>query len=269
MSAILELFGQAKHEDWRAVVEQQNCPFLAKKCVKTRKSSPETSIGTCLVAYGQFDAGIIICPHRLLERQQIFSDCLHLLNHQPGNQLHIVAEIAIPGGVVDYFLVSAKNQVVKDFVGIELQTLDTTGSLWSERQKFLQARGVDVAPEQPKSFGMNWKMTAKTILVQLHHKIETFEHLGKHLALVVQAPLMSYMRQEFDFSSLQTIRQEDSLHVHVYGLAQQLSLQERVSTNAAGIAQALGLQADAKIKLQTLQAQLQQKLSEKTLLRLL
>ena len=34
---------------------------------------------------------------------------------------------------------------------------------------------------ESKPFGMNWKMTAKTILVQLHHKIETFESINKHL----------------------------------------------------------------------------------------
>jgi hypothetical protein len=44
------------------------------------------------------------------------------------------------------------------------------------------------------SFGINWKMTAKTTLVQLHHKIQTFEELGKHLVLVLQDGLMNYMR---------------------------------------------------------------------------
>jgi hypothetical protein len=27
-----------------------------------------------------------------------------------------------------------------------------------------------------KKSGMNWKVTAKTVLVQIHHKIQTFEH---------------------------------------------------------------------------------------------
>ena len=44
------------------------------------------------------------------------------------------------------------------------------------------------------SFGMNWKMTAKTILVQLHHKVDTFENLNRKLVLVLQQPLLDYMR---------------------------------------------------------------------------
>ena len=128
---------------------------------------------------------IIICPTRLIERRQIFTDCLHLLTtHEPGNELHIVSEVSIPGGSVDYFVVSARDGKVKDFVGVELQTLDTTGTVWPERQRLLKELGLprgDFAEESTKKYGMNWKMTGKTILVQMHHKIQTFEHVNKPL----------------------------------------------------------------------------------------
>jgi hypothetical protein len=40
-------------------------------------------------------------------------DCLHLLTtHEVGNELHILSEVPIPGGSVDYFLASVKNRVV-------------------------------------------------------------------------------------------------------------------------------------------------------------
>lgn len=130
----------------------------------------------------------MICPHRLLERRKIFADCIHLLTlHEPGNELHIIPEVTLPGGNVDYFLASARSGRVRDFIGIELQTLDSTGTVWPERQRFLSSVGFAAEPsdlDSEKPFGMNWKMTAKTILVQLHHKIETFEHLNKHLVLV-------------------------------------------------------------------------------------
>lgn len=50
--------------------------------------------------------------------------------------------------------------------------------------------------------GMNWKMTAKTILMQLHHKVETFEHVNKHLALVIQDFFVDYMRKQFRFDHI-------------------------------------------------------------------
>lgn len=100
---------------------------------------------------------------------------------------------------------SALDRKIKDFVGIELQTLDTTGTVWPERQRFLHSKGLPVPPadiQSTKAYGMNWKMTAKTILVQLNHKIQTFEHLNKHLVLVIQDRLLTYMRREFSFGHL-------------------------------------------------------------------
>jgi hypothetical protein len=146
MNAVVELFGysaEKKRRDWSRIVQAQQCPFLGKKCYKVRKSDPDISIGSCTVLYGKHQEPIIICPTRLTERRQIFTDCFHLLTtHEPGNELHIVPEVSIPGGSVDYFLVSAKKGKVKDFVGIELQTLDTTGTVWPERQRLLQKLGV-------------------------------------------------------------------------------------------------------------------------------
>ncbi len=79
-------------------------------------------------------APVVICPFRLLQRRQIFVDSLHLLGmHEPGNELHIIPEVAVPGGSVDYFLVSARLRKVMDFVGIEVQALDTTGTVWPAR----------------------------------------------------------------------------------------------------------------------------------------
>lgn len=264
----------AKGQNWNTIITNQHCSFLNKKCIKTRKSQPEISIGTCTVKYGIND--VIICPHRLLEKRKIFIDCIHLLTlHEPGNELHVISEVSIPGGSIDYFLVSAKDNKVKDFVGIELQTLDTTGTVWPERQRFLKSINIKVTnsdSDSAKPYGMNWKMTAKTILVQLHHKIETFEHLSKHLVLVVQDCLLDYMQKEFSFSHIsKTAKIGDSMHFHSYKLenknnAFHLNLFERMSTDSSGISKCMGLQAEANIELDIILKTLESKINSKTLL---
>ena len=279
MSRVIELFGQspnAPDKNWKAIIRQQQCPFLGKRCYKVRKSDPGVSIGTCTVLYGRPPEPIIICPTRLIERRQIFIDCLHLFTtHEPGNELHIVAEVSIPGGSVDYFLVSAKNGRVRDFVGIELQTLDTTGTVWPERQRLLKELGVrrsDRAENSGKPFGMNWKMTAKTILVQMHHKIQTFEHVNKKLVLVTQDRLLAYMTKEFNFGHLNNPPSVgDSMHLHAYRVSAQpdnsyrLNLQSRLSTDVEGIARCLGLQAEARVELEEIIKALQARISPSTL----
>lgn len=278
MTRVLELYGKSTGRsrlEWFRIVAEQQCPYLGKKCVKVRKSEPSISIGTCTVAYGRRQEPVIICPHRMLERRQIFSDCLHLLHrHEPGNELHVIPEVSIPGGDVDFFLVSARDHKVQDFVGIEIQTLDSTGTIWPERQRFLRSVGVDVNDSDAKSekpFGMNWKMNAKTILVQLHHKVGTFEHLNRHLVLVVQDRFLQYMRREFSFSHFaEPAVVGHSMHVHAYELRQigqsfGIRLTSRISTDEEGVAAALGLQADTNVTLESLNRILEQKMSAATL----
>ena len=276
---LVELFGvstSAKKVAWASIVESQRCPYSGRKCFKTRKSQPEISIGTCTVEHG---AGpVIICPVRLRARHQIFFDCMHLLTlHEPGNEIHAVPEVSVPGGSLDFMLVSALAGKVRDFVGIEIQTLDTTGTVWPERQRFLSLLGIAVDKKDIESaspYGMNWKMTAKTILMQLHHKIQTFEHLNKRLVLTVQDRLLSYMESEFSFGHLSNpARNGDSMHFHAYELAKQgennaIRLSSRKSTDMVGIATALGMQTSAKIELAVIVEALEKKLSSATLLQI-
>ena len=282
MTKIVNLFGidiaESPDVDWKRIVTDQHCPYSGKKCFKIRKSQPSISIGTCTIVHGQDSSPIMICPNRLLERQKIFVDCLHLLQgHLPGNELHVVSEMSVPGGSVDYFLVSALEGRVKDFVGIELQTLDTTGTVWPERQRLLRELGFDVDDADvtsKKPYGMNWKMTAKTILVQLHHKVRTFENLNKHLVLVIQDKFFEYMVGEFRFEHLTTARNSDPMHFHSYSLAKKaeghrMTLVERFSTDTEGIALCMGLQADANVGLAEIGAAIESKISEATLFKIL
>lgn len=276
MSRVRELFTFSVERDdvkWKNVVNKQFCRYSNKKCFKIRKSQSSVSIGTCTVQYGQDDKDIIICPYRLTERKQIFADCLHLLtSHQPGNELHLIPEVSIPGGSVDYFLVSTdSDRKVKDFVGIELQTVDTTGTLWTERELAMQNLGLKNNVEAPKKpFGMNWKMTAKTILVQLHHKIDTFESINKHFVLVIQDHLLEYIKSEFVFSHINTQPLiGDSMHFHSYKLKKEeknykLVLDTRHSTDSNGISKLLGLNANAKIEFEEIAKILESKISDST-----
>ena len=276
MSKVRELFTFSVERDdinWASTLHKQKCRYSGKPCFKVRKSKTSVAIGTCTVQHGTNNKNVIICPNRLLERKQIFADCLHLLtSHQPGNELHLVPEVTIPGGSVDFFLVSTdSNRRVKDFVGIELQTLDTTGTVWPERELFLQELGLKKnVPAPEKIFGINWKMTAKTILIQLYHKIDTFESINKHLVVVVQDHLIDYIRKEFAFAHINTQPLiGDSIHIHSYKLKKEgkdykLILDSRCSTDSEGIAKLLGLNANANVGFEEIARILEEKISDTT-----
>lgn len=270
-----ELFTEPTHvqgKDWDEIVRTNFCSYLRRTCTKNRKSQSQIRIGTCSVHYGQRqEKDIIICPHRFLERKQVFTDCIQLLtSHEPGNELHIVPEVTIPGGHVDYFLASARLGKVKDFVGIELQAVDTTGTVWPARQQFLRSVGLRAElpdEDSKKTFSMNWKMNAKTILVQLHHKVETFEHINKHFVLVLQDHFFTTMRNTFNFDTLSNpAKIGDAMHFHAYAFSRlddryRINLSERLSTDSEGIARGLGLNVSPRVELEKITSILEDKIS--------
>lgn len=76
MTKIAELYGIPTHidppgSDWTRVVAAENCPYLGRKCLKNRKSEADLTIGTCTLYFGKGTDTIMICPFRLLERQQV------------------------------------------------------------------------------------------------------------------------------------------------------------------------------------------------------
>lgn len=277
MTRVLELFAHSTREnmDWQQIARDQHCAYAGKKCFKVRKSEASISIGSCVVAQGKELKPLVICPNKFLGgKGKAFVDCLHLLTlHEPGNEIHLLPEQSIPGGSVDYFLVSARKGRAIDFVGIEFQGLDTTGTVWPYRQDFLKSHGVNVPPYEMGTFGVNWKMTAKTTLMQLNHKIGTFEGMNKKLVLVLQDDLLTYMRSAFAFGGLQQARLGDAMHFHPYRFEMidnkiDMTLTERFSTDAAGVATAMNLGTDGNLVLDEVLVKLSAKLSEKSLLSL-
>lgn len=276
MNRIVEFYGESvidESVEWDRVTREQNCPFTSKKCFKIRKSSPEISIGTCTISHSDND--MIICPNRLLERNQAFFDCICLLDdHKHGNELHVIREVPIPGGILDYVLVTSNNGVVEDFIGIEFQTMDTTGTVWGERQRLLIDLGVvDVDYDNPvkKSFGMNWKMTAKTTLMQIHHKANTFNRLGKKLVLIVQKPFLEYMQSQFDFSCFRDAEDSDPIHIHSYVLNQEgshyrIRMDDCISTDLEGMTRCLAPYSEESMDPEEFANRLISKASSETLL---
>jgi hypothetical protein len=271
---IIELYAHKKCEpnvDWNLIASNQQCHFLSKKCLKNRKSDAKQSIGTCVVKHS--NKKLLICPHRLLEKNIIFRDSIHLLTkHEPGNEIHIVSEIGTAAGNIDYVLASVRNNKVADFIGIELQTLDTTGTLFPHRERFFSEVGLSNLDKNllldKSPFGINWKMTAKTILMQLHHKIGFFEDFNKTLVLVLQDHLLTYMRSQFKFNHFEPPSLGNGMHFHSYEYQDagnsSLKLVERLSTDAAGISKCLDLNTAKKVDLKQFLDKIQQKVSKDT-----
>ena len=114
-------------------------------------------------------------------------------------------------------------------------------------------------------------MTAKTILIQLHHKVKTFQYLNKHLILVAQNEFINYVKNNFSFESVRPSISTDSMHFHSYKLIWNanvagfnLELTERISTDSEGLEKCLGLKVKANVELSSIIRMLQDKVCDST-----
>ncbi len=238
----LEFYGYStsSERDWQTILKEQKCPFIQRKCIKQRKSDSQQTIGACIVGYQ--DKPLIICPKRFLDRQQIFVDATALLS-TTNAQFFLVPEMDMPGGKIDYFLVAVCDDEITDYLGLEIQSLDTTGSggIWQAREDLFGDRF-----QSKYKYGINWKMSAKTILIQLHHKAEAFEALGKKLVLVIQEQFFDYISRTFQTAHFREARDENSVHFYIYDCIELnkklcLRLAASKSTDVLGIERMLKL----------------------------
>ena len=258
MYKVNEMFGLytngPKFPDLRKALNKQTCPHRnGAPCYKTRKSDPDTAIGTCSLCFNNVDQPVLICPEPLTRGKKVFRDCLHLIsNSLPGSDLYLLPEVTTSAGRIDYVLTAVRNGVPVDFVPIELQTLDTTGSIWNSRQELLSEQGYDVVEGAARSCSamLNWKMTAKTILAQLLQKSQLFASMNRNLVLICQTPLFDYMRTHFNFAGVREADNRDVLHFHMYdyvsdGTAMSLKLSSMRSASLEVVESIMGKQVDS------------------------
>jgi hypothetical protein len=176
---------------------------------ETEEERPAQTIGACVLQQGE--QYLVICPERFLQDDQVFLSVVPLL--RKGERYAAVPEVRLPGGSVDWFVVSLRADDVVDYAGVELQALDTTatGHVWTARSDLLKGRMESSYP-----FGLNWRMSAKTILVQMLHKAPSFNSLGKKLVLAVQTPFFDYVRREFSSDHLVPAVPRHTVHFHAY-----------------------------------------------------
>jgi len=246
----LELYGIPTSSP-APVADADQCPFRGKKCAKQRKSESSQTIGTCIVGAGGKPQ--LVCPHRMRETDQVFTDLAYLLEGKIA-QLMVIPEIKLGGlGNVDFLVtgLDGNNEIV-DFIGLELQTNDTTssGPLYDARNDFFAG---ELKPSY--KYGLNWKMTAKLVLKQTLDKSAVFMSWKKRYVWAMQDTLLERMRGYADMSGFSAA--DASTHevfFHAYEVLPdepryRLQLKERLGADLEGVALANAAPSNIKTEI--------------------
>ena len=201
---VAEILGEPSAEMRNPVNADYRCPFINKTCTKTSQqiSGPYP---VCTVRHGQVTATrssrlICVCPKRFYEDTLIEDIIKHCWPGNPPTNYRTASEIQMNRlGKVDLVIadLDSTNTVVKKFLSVELQAVDTSGSYQSVYQAVINREG-----SAQTSFGINWKNVRKRLIPQIVEKGFYHQAWGARLVTVLQTPLYDRIHSELKFDEL-------------------------------------------------------------------
>lgn len=231
MSKIFETFGKATcaigTDEFSYHLQSKMCPFSNDGCDKAKRHT----VGVCSIKTAA--GNCIICPKRFYEKLTVFVEAGKLLN-QGDDQIRWIKEVSLGDSFVDFILFSSKKEKAIDFLGLEIQALDTSGSMWMEIEKVLISKGICQAHSlKPfKCVTINWKTTAKTTIMQIIEKAPYFENENKYLVLAIQKPFFDYLSNHYECKKW-SHNSKDTIQIHIYDYddGNRIEVVKKVSTN--------------------------------------
>jgi hypothetical protein len=192
---LIEIFGYSPDDltdESRSLWRLGACPFIEKECTKFNHDR-SIIYGTCSVTSPYGD--IIICPNRFYEngyksiqrvskdvfgdklklyffneyikyRNQV-TDCIVALGKNSGKEVQVGNSLSM-----DWVLARITNGVLREYAGIEIQSIDITGNYrdsWHAYNNLAHAPSSS-AKKPSSNHGLNWANVHKRLIPQLIRK---------------------------------------------------------------------------------------------------
>jgi hypothetical protein len=190
---IAEVAGRSAGEVF-PVPSRPPCPFSGQVCSKTAKGE---SLPVCSVFIR--NKPVAVCPKRLLQAD-ILADVVATCWRgapPPPSACEIVSEVKMEGfGNVDFVVVAKDiNGEIKDFVSVEVQAIDTTGSY---NPAFQALKSASTLPKKPV-YNLNYDNVYKRYVTQLIRKGYFHHHWGTRIIGVMQDIVFEDIQSRFQF----------------------------------------------------------------------
>lgn len=233
--------------------ENEWCPYQDTRCTKRRKSNNDITIGTCSVGYrgrGQDEyRAHVICPDRF-RTQNVFDPVEDLF--VDAGEYFLVPEVSLLGTSIDFVAGKIVDGEVSEFAGIEIQSIDSTGSIWDHKVAYENDEDMD---KVDRTYGMNWAMSiTKTMMQQAFKKGQAFREWNENLIFLLQDVSLDYLRGNANTSRLQPVEKDDPVHFYSYSFTYdysteqyEWSLSEKLSTSLEGVSQMMDASEEQKI----------------------
>ena len=213
--AIEEILGRRAKLGFNPADHGYQCPFIGRPCIKRSTADKKHPYPICSLRKINGDV-VCVCPKRFYERDFLNDVIEHAwTGPKPSNPI-ITSEVKIEGfGNVDFVISDiAADGAINQFVSVELQAIDITGSARPAYEALLAGKLMDKRP----TYNFNWKNVAKRYMNQLISKGYYHHHWGTKIVASIQDEVYDYFRRDADFFTTQDLNSANvNIVFMVYG----------------------------------------------------
>ena len=188
-----EILGRPAAKGFDPAAHDFICPFIGSKCTKRSASLGSEPYPVCSIRrnIGGAPARICVCPKRFYSIDLLTDIVGNCWPGEPPANPTIAREVKMTGfGNVDFVIADIGQEgAITEFLSVELQAIDITGSVMPA----YQALRADRIAERRPSYGLNWGNVYKRYITQLIRKGYFHHHWGTKIVAVMQDVVYDYI----------------------------------------------------------------------------
>lgn len=193
---LAEVLGRPVGERFDPAASGFLCPFVASPCTK-RSAKLDEPYPVCTIRTRR-QGNVCVCPKRFYAVDflgEVVEYCWPA-SHPPANP-QIAPEVQMKGfGNVDFVIADIdEDGDVAQFLSVELQAIDITGSVMPAYQAWRAGKSLNKNPK----YGLNWDNVYKRYITQLIRKGYFHHHWGTKIVAVIQDVVYQYITERFEF----------------------------------------------------------------------
>lgn len=186
------------------------CPFIQSRCPKRTIQLPDEPYPVCTLWRrndGEADPEkdlIFVCPKRFYAVDFLTEVIEHCWpGDKPKNPM-VAPEVKMAGfGNVDFVIADVQEDgEVEQFLSVELQAIDITGSAFKAYQALRAGEDLDKRP----TYGFNWDNVYKRYVTQLIRKGYFHHHWKSKIVAVIPEQVYQYITGRADFIRSQDVK---------------------------------------------------------------
>jgi hypothetical protein len=198
-----EVLGRKAVKGLDPLIDDFECPFIKSRCPKRSTQLQQEPYPVCTLwrrSVGEPDPGqdlIFVCPKRFYAVDFLTEVIEHCWPGEKPKNPRVAPEVKMAGfGNVDFVIADVQDDgEVEQFLSVELQAIDITGSAFPAYQALRE--GTDL--ERRPTYGLNWDNVYKRYVTQLIRKGYFHHHWKSKIVAVIPEQVYQYITSRADF----------------------------------------------------------------------